>query len=160
MCYRPVVPVATRPLLPRSLEESDAYLLSRARGAMHRRAVEASAEQGLRMYAGTVLLAIGDLGPVSQRDLASAIGMDPADLVSQLDTLQHEGFVAREADPQDRRRNLIALTPLGWAKRDGWRAALREVEESVLGVLRPSQREALHEALAALARLDRSNEGG
>lgn len=51
-------------------------------------------------------------GPVTPTRLAELTGLTTGAMTGVLDRLEHAGFVAREADPTDRRRTLIRLLPL------------------------------------------------
>lgn len=79
-------------------------------------------DAGFRVGCVGALATIGSLQPVSQRDVSEAAGIDPSDLVGLLDVLEDGGLVARERDPEDRRRNLLRLTD------DGERAHARLLE--------------------------------
>lgn len=50
------------------------------------------------------------LGPLPQADLAAQMGITPASAVRLVDRMARDGWVRREADPQDRRVNRIVLT--------------------------------------------------
>lgn len=49
--------------------------------------------------------------PVSQQNLAAAMGLSAATLVPTLDWLENKGMVIRRTSEVDRRRNEIVLTP-------------------------------------------------
>ncbi|MFC4243628.1 MarR family winged helix-turn-helix transcriptional regulator [Gryllotalpicola reticulitermitis] len=49
----------------------------------------------------------------SQQEVAAVLGVDRTSMVALLDRLEDTGIVARHPAPQDRRRNLIELTPAG-----------------------------------------------
>ena len=50
---------------------------------------------------------------VSQRELADLMHIEPPTLVRHLDRLEADGYVERRADPDDRRRLLVFVTPTG-----------------------------------------------
>lgn len=50
---------------------------------------------------------------VSQADLARAIGITEASLVTTLHQLESAGYVTRQPDPDDRRTNRLVLTEAG-----------------------------------------------
>lgn len=97
---------------------------TRARFHMGERMAEEqwAIDAGFRVGCVGALATIGALQPVSQRDVSEAAGIDPSDLVGLLDLLEEGGLVARERDPDDRRRNLLRLTA------DGERAHARLLE--------------------------------
>lgn len=51
--------------------------------------------------------------PVAMSDLARTLDLAPATLSAQAETLAGRGLLRREADPHDRRRVLVALSPQG-----------------------------------------------
>jgi len=61
---------------------------------------------------------------VHQNVLADRCGLEGASLVRLLDDLQKSGFVTRTPDPEDRRANLLRLTPKG-------KSAVRNIEEAM-----------------------------
>lgn len=47
----------------------------------------------------------------SQRELADLLHISPATIATSLKSLERNGYVVREVDPADCRRNLISITP-------------------------------------------------
>jgi len=102
--------------------------------------------------AGAIPLAwISRMGEnVHQNVLAERCGLEGASLVRLLDDLQKAGLVTRTPDPNDRRANLLRLTPEG-------RAAVRNIEidmdafrERVLADADPADIEAAMRVLAII----------
>ncbi|GAB4242074.1 MAG: MarR family transcriptional regulator [Acidobacteriota bacterium] len=50
------------------------------------------------------------LGPLPQAELAAQLGITPASAVRLVDRMERDGWVRREAAPQDRRINLVVAT--------------------------------------------------
>jgi DNA-binding MarR family transcriptional regulator len=76
-------------------------------------------------------------GPQSVSDLAAAEHLRHQSMAQTVLDLEAEGMVVRTADPEDRRRLLVGLTPMGLTaleadrlKRDGWLAEAIEAELS------------------------------
>lgn len=68
---------------------------------------------GLRVRPYSVLaLAAGD-EPLSQRDLAAHLSLDPSQVVSLVDDLEQRGLVTRAPHPADRRINVLSITDAG-----------------------------------------------
>ena len=66
---------------------------------------------GLTSAMGTVLACLAAAPqPLSQRELAQAVGVEGPTLVRLLDRLEGGGFAKRVADPQNRRINRVQLT--------------------------------------------------
>jgi DNA-binding MarR family transcriptional regulator len=82
-------------------------------------------------------------GPVSQRDVAERMGIDPSDVVDLVDRLETAGFLRRRRDERDRRRYALELTPSGRRAVGRFAGVARAVDEAVLDVLEPDQRETL-----------------
>jgi DNA-binding MarR family transcriptional regulator len=53
--------------------------------------------------------------PMSMRELAALLGMDPPNLTTVVDDLERSGLVERRAHATDRRVKLVAATPKGAA---------------------------------------------
>ncbi len=77
-----------------------------------------------------ILQEIHDLGPMDVGDLRARLAAPKQSLARNLNHLEARNFVKREADPRDRRRRLVTLTPEGAVfTRDATehrRAALRQ----------------------------------
>lgn len=54
----------------------------------------------------------------SMTELAERIGMTSGGATSLVDRLERDGYVTRTSDPQDRRRQIVALTSKGAATRE------------------------------------------
>lgn len=138
------------PKEPPDLLESAGYLLARIGSESRRRFVDALAEHDLTLSAFSALMVIGSVPGITQRRLASTIGIDPRNLVPILDHLAVDGLVARDAHPADRRRNALNLTPAGKERLAGLKRVGAQVELSFLKPLTVSERKQL---LALLRKL-------
>lgn len=70
-----------------------------------------------------LLRTLADLGASSIGDLADALGLDPSTVGRQVAVLEREGWAARVADPVDRRRTIVEMSPAG---REAMRRTSRE----------------------------------
>jgi DNA-binding MarR family transcriptional regulator len=122
---------------PPTLLALPSYLAGHVARIAHRGLVEALAQHGLRLPHFAVLAALGDFGPLAQHELADRLGLNRSHLVGYLDELQRRDHVARERDPEDRRRQQVAL-------QDPGRVLLRKLAD----IARKSEAEYLH-ALSA-----------
>ncbi|MFF9194240.1 MarR family winged helix-turn-helix transcriptional regulator [Streptomyces sp. NPDC014779] len=86
------------------------FELAEVLGAMMQRGM---AEKGLTTARAGVLWALFHGGPVTQRALATQLGVTPRNVTGLLDALQEDGLVVREAHPTDRRATLVSLTDDG-----------------------------------------------
>ena len=90
-------------------------------------------------------------GPAeTQLALATAVGHDKTRLIGVLDGLESEGLITRRPAVDDRRARRVAITPAGRERHAAAVADIRAMEDELLAVLEPGDREVL---LASLARL-------
>ena len=108
------------------------------------------AKRDLRLYHHALLLAIDELGPSSQQQLAGVIGVDPRNLVATIDFLERHGLVSRAPDPADRRRHGITLTPAGRQILRQLRHDADQLERDYLSPLSSSEKARLHDMLLRL----------
>lgn len=50
-------------------------------------------------------------GAMTQKELAMLLDKEPATIARRLDTLEKKGFIERKPSPEDRRANIISITP-------------------------------------------------
>lgn len=60
-----------------------------------------------------ILSCLEKAGPLSQRSLSELLNIDQSDLVGILDKLETIGYAQRSTDQHDRRRHVVAVTPMG-----------------------------------------------
>ncbi|WP_406452240.1 MarR family transcriptional regulator [Streptomyces sp. NBC_00876] len=89
-------------------------------------------------------------GPVTQKSLIEALGVDPSILVSLLNDLERDDLVHRRRDPADRRRHIVEITPEGTARLESADSALDTVERELFADLSERERTALRKALGKL----------
>lgn len=114
------------------------------------------AADGLRLAHYATLETLDAYGELSQRELASATGYDPSDMVAVLDQLQDSGLVQRARDATDRRRQLAGLTPDGRAALTRARAGADEAAERLLAPLTTAQARTFMKMLTTLVRAHES----
>ena len=96
---------------------------------------KALADYGLRERSFSVLtLACSGLEP-TQRELADFLSLDPSQVVSLVDDLEHRGLVKRAQGKQDRRAKIIVATAEGRRIHTKARAGLEECERIQLAAL-------------------------
>lgn len=93
---------------------------------------------------------LDDDGPLGQRELGQAMATDPSILVTLLNPLEADGFVARKRDPADRRRHVVTLTAAGKRRLDRAAEAQRQAEDAMFAGLSTEQRAQLRDLLIAL----------
>jgi DNA-binding MarR family transcriptional regulator len=108
-------------------------------------------EAGMRPPAYGILQIVRARQPISQRELAGAIGIDPGDVVAILDVLEGAGFITRMRDEEDRRRHNLALTQTGAAAAQRLDAIAGDVTGVVFARLTKRERAVLERLLAKAA---------
>src|SRR3954463_15362905 len=78
-----------------------------------------------------ILGLLHDHGGLPQRELVQTMGVDPSILVTLLNPLEAGGPVARERDPEARRRHLVPLTPAGERRLADASAAQKQAEDEL-----------------------------
>ena len=97
-----------------------------------------------------ILGLLHDRGGMAQGQLMQEMEIDPSILVTLLNPLEADGYVARERDPEDRRRHLVTLTAAGKRHLSNASLAQKETEEALFASLSAKQRKELAAALLAL----------
>ena len=100
-------------------------LLTRLAKQVYRRSTEDLLGMHLRHLMALSYVRDHDGGP--QQELAEALCMDANNVVLLLNELEDVGWIARRRDPQDRRRHLVDLTPVGRRKLPRRNADLRRM---------------------------------
>ncbi len=98
---------------PRRLRQLPSWLTGQVARRAQRLVGEALAQEGMRRQHFTVLTSLAEQGPASQAALGRRLSIDRSDLHAILNELELDGLVKRVRDEQDRRRNVVALTPRG-----------------------------------------------
>src|ERR687889_2017050 len=122
------------------------FLLSRASGQVVRVTNAALAEHGLRVRQYSVLaLACETADGISQREVATVLGLDPSQVVLLVDELAAAGLVERQSAEADRRTRLVVPTPEGRRVRDAPGQAADAAVETPLGLLGDAERDRLRD---------------
>jgi DNA-binding MarR family transcriptional regulator len=116
------------------------YLITRAR--RHDR-VRIVAAVPLDRAAVMVLGQLAEAGPVRPGELADRLGVEAPHVTRQVQRLQQAGYADRVPDPDDRRAQLIQLTPAGRAAADRIREAGTTGMQAALAHWPPQERHQL-----------------
>jgi MarR family transcriptional regulator, lower aerobic nicotinate degradation pathway regulator len=135
---------------PRRLQQLPSWLMSEV--AMHagRLLSDALAQEGMRKPHFSVLSALAEQGAASQAALGRRLWIDRSDLHAILGELERDGFVARVRDEQDRRRNLVELTPAGAAALIRLDVRIQAAQDVLLEPLSATDRQHLRRILKRL----------
>lgn len=126
------------------------YLLKHARERLGELTSAALAPYGLAGRELAVLLVLASGEPASQQEAAQRLGVDRTTMVALIDALEDKGLVSRHPHAEDRRKNVVELTPAG---RDTLSSATRasdDAERQFLAPLSESAAQQLKDALLAL----------
>ncbi|GAA2605575.1 MarR family winged helix-turn-helix transcriptional regulator [Paractinoplanes durhamensis] len=128
------------------------YLLKHAQMQYAELTTEAMRPHGITGRQCAVLTAIDDQEPQSQQEVARRLDLDRTTMVALIDELEAKGLVSRSPAPDDRRKNVVALTALGRGTLTAALAATTEAENTFLAPLSRSDAEAFRRLLAAVVR--------
>ena len=140
--------------MPSRVAEMPTWLISRAYAHSHRLLVEGFASAGVRGYHYRLLAALEEFGPASQAALGRRTSIDRSDVVAVLNDLAARGLIERAPDPDDRRRNVITITPAGTEQLRALDEVVASVQEKLLAPLSPPDRTRLVRLLSAVLEQD------
>jgi DNA-binding MarR family transcriptional regulator len=135
---------------PSRLQKQPTWLISQTSIRAHRLLADALATMDARGYHYRLLAALAEFGPASQAALGRRTDMDRSDVAAALVELADGRFVKRSADPLDRRRNVITITPAGTRKLLRLDEVVAEVQDTLLAPLSPLERRTLVRILTRL----------
>ena len=116
------------------------YLLKHVLARLTEAQTKALAPHGLNGRDLAVLSAVASGEPLSQLEVASRLRVDRTSIGDLIDGLEDRGFVERRRSPEDRRRNVVALTELGESTYATAERIRLEVEREFLAPLRDGER--------------------
>jgi len=120
---------------PRRLHDKAFWLLGRAALDAQRFTGEQLVAAGMRRGFYAVLATLAEVGPSSQAEIGRRLGLDRSDMVAILNDLEAEGFVIRQRDPTDRRRNSVMITKSGKTALARFDRAIVQAEKAFLSTL-------------------------
>ncbi|GAA2098109.1 hypothetical protein GCM10009759_28800 [Kitasatospora saccharophila] len=135
---------------PERLRAVPSRLLAGAAAAADRLVNDRLAAEDARKWHFAVLVALAETGPASQSELSRRTGVYRSDMVAVLNELADAGFLVRDPDPVDRRRNVVSLTPAGRARLQRLDALVTAAQQELLDPLSPAERTEFVRLLALL----------
>jgi MarR family transcriptional regulator, lower aerobic nicotinate degradation pathway regulator len=133
-----------------AFEGGTGYLLSRTGSLARRSWTRMLTDRNLTPHHYGILMTLDEAGPTGQQRLSALIGIDPRNLVPIIDGLADRGLLAREVDPTDRRRRVLALTDSGHAMVADLSETGAAMEDRFLRALEPAEQASLHQMLLNL----------
>lgn len=139
-------------------EVPHSYDFRRAPGHLIRRAhqvavalfMEETASFDVTPVQFAILNALMDAPGIDQVSLAARVALDAATSGSVIGRLENKGWLRREADPSDRRRRLLWVTPEGTRVAAGMQQAVARVQDRITGPLTDGERDQLMALLGKL----------
>jgi DNA-binding MarR family transcriptional regulator len=137
--------------LPDELLASVGFLLARVGSGMKLRVLGELEQAGCPGFQYGVLALLREGPAVTQGRIADVLGIDPSQLVGELDELETNGLVERRRNPLDRRRHMVAITPKGEKELVKLRRVVKRIEDEYLAPLEPETRNQLRDLLLRIA---------
>lgn len=140
----------TRDAPPEVLSARLGYLLKHAYLRLAEESSRALAPHGIDGRELAVLAVLDAHDDLSQLEAAGKLGIDRTTMVTLVDALEAKELVERRRSPQDRRKNIVQLTPAGRERLRDAEFARQEVERRFLAPLSGADATRLVRALRSL----------
>ncbi|MFF3322474.1 MarR family winged helix-turn-helix transcriptional regulator [Streptomyces sp. NPDC002889] len=138
------------PKTPDRLRRRASRLLSQLSARSDRLINEGLAQVDARKWHYAVLASLQDFGPGSQAALSGRTGIYRSDMVGVLNELAERDLVERAPDPDDRRRNIITISPQGRRHLRRLDKVLDDLHDELLAPLSPAERDQFVQLLTRL----------
>jgi DNA-binding MarR family transcriptional regulator len=145
--------------IPQRLTGKPSWLITQLAMDTRRLVADGHAAIGAGPYQYRILAVLHEFGASSQADLARRGHLDRSDVVAVINELVEQGFVERNQDPDDRRRNVVSLTRAGTQRLRRIDRALEKVQDQLLAPLSAADRQTLTRLLTRLLAHHRSDRG-
>ncbi|NYI90883.1 DNA-binding MarR family transcriptional regulator [Amycolatopsis endophytica] len=137
---------------PQRLRTLPSWLITQTAQHAHRLVSERLAEIGGRGHHYRLLAALDESGPASQATLGRRSAIHLSDLVAAINELAEHDLVSRTPDPDDRRRNIITITPAGRRQLKKLGRQIDRIQDDLLAPLSTAEREQLTTLLERVLR--------
>jgi MarR family transcriptional regulator, lower aerobic nicotinate degradation pathway regulator len=128
---------------PSRLRDTPSWLMTQAATHAHRLVSEGFAAAGARGYHYRLLAALEEFGPSSQAALGRRTNIDRSYVVAAVNELANGKLVERARNPEDRRRNIVTITPAGVRKLRRLDGVLAGIQDELLAPLSTDERDEL-----------------
>ncbi|MDR7330316.1 MarR family winged helix-turn-helix transcriptional regulator [Corynebacterium guangdongense] len=146
--------------IPTALLESPSFQLERLRRRTRDEVEAALATRNTTQREYWVLTCLADADAASQSALSEALAIDASDMVRLIDVLEKNGWVKRERDPRDRRRQIVAATKKGTKAQSELAQLIHEAEERALDVSTNKQLKHLRKLASTILAAEEVGEDG
>ncbi|MGO9974368.1 MAG: MarR family winged helix-turn-helix transcriptional regulator [Solirubrobacteraceae bacterium] len=140
-----------------SYEEGTAYVLAVAGSITRRQWVDALAALDVTPTQFKLIMALQTASPLSQRELAELVGIDPRNCGPVVDALVDRALLARKTDSVDRRRRVLSLTRKGHKLARELESANAATENALRRRLGPSGYTSLRQELLPIIEADNAD---
>lgn len=137
--------------MPKELVASPIFLLKRLGMKAKEESLERYAALDVHPYHYAILATLAEGERETQGAIADALDYDRGQLVGLLDEMEEIGLVERRRDPDDRRRQVVEMTPEGKKMLAKLRNLTSNFDAEFLAPLSESQRKELSKLLLILA---------
>jgi DNA-binding MarR family transcriptional regulator len=137
--------------VPEELISSPLFLLKRLGMKAKEESYAAYTDAGVHPYHYAILATLDEGERETQGAIADALDYDRGQLVGLLDELEEIGLVERRRDLEDRRRQVVVMTPAGRKMLTKMRTVAKELDQEFLAPLTAEQQKQLQKLLLALA---------
>lgn len=134
---------------PTALTQSPSFQIERVRRATKDEVEKSLAQLGTTMREFWVLTC-ALAHAASQTQLSELLAIDASDMVRLVDSLETHGWVTRERDPKDRRRQIIIPTKKGSKMQSRLAATVAEAEDRALDATTTKQLKQLRKLSQAI----------
>jgi MarR family transcriptional regulator, lower aerobic nicotinate degradation pathway regulator len=125
---------------PDRLRTLPSWLLAQLSMEARRVAGDVLAKHEVHRSEYALLASLEQFGASNQTQLGERSGLDRSDIVRWVDDLAERGLVARERDPDDRRRNVVTVTASGRRLLGKLDTELRSAQDQLLSPLTAGER--------------------
>jgi DNA-binding MarR family transcriptional regulator len=131
-------------------QQAPGHLIRRAHQFSVAVFMDETADYGITPVQFAILSALLETPGADQVTLAARVAFDPATSGSVIGRLEAKGWVRREADPHDRRRKLLWVTPEGEQTVQQMKRIVARAQTRILGPLNAAEREQFMRLLGKL----------
>jgi MarR family transcriptional regulator, lower aerobic nicotinate degradation pathway regulator len=144
-------PEISQNCLPLEMLARTGVLVARVGIAVKMETMDRFEQAGFSAYHYGVLAVLDEGARETQATIADALAVDRSMLVGLLDQLEERGMIERRRDPNDRRRQMVNLTPAGRRQLAAFRKMVEKIEDEFLAPLDEDERATLHDLLLRVA---------
>ena len=131
-------------------QQAPGYLIRRAHQVSVALFATGMADFDLTSVQFAMLNALMDEPGEDQITLASKVAFDAATSGAVIGRLESKGLLRRDADPQDKRRKLLSLTPAGEQMVAAMKTAVAQVQTKIMAPLAEGEAQELNRLLTKL----------